>query len=96
MMHRPSAPINFVFLDETGMHGSIGIHSKGWVPRGKRPRQVKPFHHGQRFQILPAYTQEGVIHFQYEAKSASVETVYDFKMDPQFWSPLVPIQLAQS
>jgi hypothetical protein len=53
-----------VFLDETGVDRSIGIHSKGWARRGKRPRQVKRFHRGHRFQILPAYTQDGVIHFR--------------------------------
>jgi hypothetical protein len=38
--------------------------NKGWAPRGKRPRQVERFHRGQRFQILPAYTEDGVLHFR--------------------------------
>ena len=52
-----------VFIDESGVDRSIGIKQKGWAPRGKRPRQIKRFHRGRRFQILPAYTQDGVIHF---------------------------------
>ncbi|KAK0731981.1 hypothetical protein B0H67DRAFT_91942 [Lasiosphaeris hirsuta] len=32
------------------------IGCKGWAPRGKRPRQIKRFHRGRSFQILPAYT----------------------------------------
>jgi len=52
-----------VFIDETGVDKSIGIRRRGWAPRGKRARQVKRFHRGQRFQILPAYTQDGILHF---------------------------------
>lgn len=53
-----------VFIDETGLDRSIGTRRKGWAPRGKRPRQIKRFHRGRRFQILPAYTQDRVIHFR--------------------------------
>src|ERR1700710_1430526 len=38
-----------VFLDESRLDKSIGNHTKGWAPRGKRPRQVKRFHRGQRY-----------------------------------------------
>ncbi|KAK4119395.1 hypothetical protein N657DRAFT_540965, partial [Parathielavia appendiculata] len=48
-----------VFIDETGVNKSIGIKRKGWAPRGKRPCQIRRFHRGRRFQILPAYTQDG-------------------------------------
>ncbi len=63
MMYRPSILTSLVFIDETGVDRSIRIHHKGWARRGKRLHQVKRFYHGQRFQILPAYTQDGVIHF---------------------------------
>ncbi|KAL0930283.1 uncharacterized protein CTRU02_212491 [Colletotrichum truncatum] len=53
-----------VFVDESGIDKSIGIRRKGWAPGGKRPRQIKRFHRGRRYQILPAYTQDGVIHFR--------------------------------
>lgn len=52
-----------VFIDKTGVDKSISIKRKGWAPCGKRPRQIKRFHKGRRFQILPTYTKGGVIHF---------------------------------
>ena len=70
-----------VFIDETGVDRSIGIHRKGWAPRGKRPRQVKRFHRGQRFQILPAYTQDGVIHFRVYEGSTNTEIFENFIED---------------
>lgn len=32
--------------------------------KGITPVQIKRLHHGQRFQILPAYTQDGIIYFK--------------------------------
>lgn len=51
-----------VFIDESGVDKSFGIRRRGWAPQGKRPRQIKRFHRGQRYQILPAYTQDGFMH----------------------------------
>ena len=67
-----------VFLDESGLDKSIGNHTKGWAPRGKRPRQVKRFHRGQRYQILPAYTQDGIIHFRVYKGSTDTEIFENF------------------
>jgi transposase len=67
-----------VFLDESGLDKSIMIHTKGWAPRGKRPRQVKRFHRGLRYQILPAYTQDGVIHFRVFTGSTDTEIFENF------------------
>ena len=33
----------------------------GWSPLGVTPVQVSKFHRGQRFQILPAYAQDGIM-----------------------------------
>ena len=33
----------------------------GWSPRGVTPIQVEPFRRGKRHQILPAYSQDGVV-----------------------------------
>lgn len=41
-----------VFIDETRLDKGIRIRRTGWAPRGKRPRQIKRFHRGRRFQIL--------------------------------------------
>jgi transposase len=62
-----------VFIDETGVDKSIGIRRRGWAPREKRARQVKRFHRGQRVQILPAYAQDGILHFQVYEGSTDAE-----------------------
>src|SRR5437868_4628651 len=67
-----------VFIDESGVDRSIGTKRKGWAPRGKRPRQIKRFHRGTRFQILPAYTQDGVIHFRVYEGSTDNGVFEDF------------------
>jgi hypothetical protein len=67
-----------VFIDETGLDRSIGTRRKGWAPRGKRPCQIKRFHHGPRFRILPAYTQDGVIHFRVYEGSTDTRVFEDF------------------
>jgi hypothetical protein len=79
-MHEVSAyrSEQLVFIDESGVDKSIGIHRKGWAPRGKGPRQVKRFHRGPRFQILSAYTQDGVIHFRVYQGSTDAENFENF------------------
>jgi transposase len=67
-----------VFIDESGVDRSIGLHSKGWAPKGKRPRQVKRLHRGQRLQILPAYTQDGIIHFRVYEGTTDAEIFENF------------------
>jgi transposase len=62
-----------VDIDESGVDYSIGTQKKGWAPKGRRPRQVKRFHRGRRFQILPAYTQDGIIHFMVYEGSTDTE-----------------------
>lgn len=67
-----------VFIDETGVDRSIGTRNKGWAPRGSRPRQVKRFHRGRRVQILPAYAQDGVVHFQAYTGSTDAHVFTEF------------------
>ena len=50
-----------VFIDETGCDRLVGFRKKGWDPRGVTPVQVARFHRGKRYQILPAYCQDGVM-----------------------------------
>ncbi|RFU78212.1 reverse transcriptase [Trichoderma arundinaceum] len=54
-------PIN---VDEIGCDKSIGIKNKGWPKKGITPVQIKRLHRSQRHQILPAYTQDGIICFE--------------------------------
>ena len=51
----------YVFVDESGCDKRIGQRRMGWSPRGVTPIQVFQFQREQRYQILPAYTQDGII-----------------------------------
>ncbi|KAJ5354427.1 hypothetical protein N7541_005471 [Penicillium brevicompactum] len=55
-----STSTNF-FVDESGCDKRVGYRRTGWSPLGVTPVQLSKFHRGQRYQILPAYTQNGVI-----------------------------------
>lgn len=52
---------HLVFVDETGCDRRIGLRRTGWSPLGVAPVQVSQFHRDQRYQILPAYAQDGVV-----------------------------------
>lgn len=50
-----------VYVDESGSDKRCGIRKTAWSPKGTRARQVTDLRRGLRYQILPAYTQEGVL-----------------------------------
>jgi transposase len=50
-----------VYVDESGCDTRAGFRRTGWSNRGTTPVQVASFHRGQRYQILPAYTQDGIL-----------------------------------
>jgi transposase len=52
---------HLVFVDESGCDKRVGFRRTGWAPLGVTPAQVSQFHRGQRYQILPAYAQDGVV-----------------------------------
>jgi transposase len=52
---------HYVFVDESGCDKRIGFRRTGWSPLGVSPVQVARFQREQRYQILPAYTQDGII-----------------------------------
>jgi len=51
----------FVFVDESGSDKRCGTRKTAWSPKGTRARQVTDLRRGLRYQILPAYTQDGVL-----------------------------------
>lgn len=51
----------FVFVDESGCDKRVGFRRTGWSPLGVTPVQISQFHRGQRYHILPAYAQDGII-----------------------------------
>jgi len=50
-----------VYVDESGCDQRIGFRRTGWSPLGLAPVQVARFHHERRYQILPAYAQDGIV-----------------------------------
>ncbi|KAI9041829.1 putative TPR domain protein [Aspergillus affinis] len=52
---------HLVYVDESGCYKRIGFRRTGWSPLGLTPLQVSKFYRDQRYQILPAYAQDGVI-----------------------------------
>lgn len=50
-----------VFVDESGCDKRVGYRRTGWAPLGATPVQVLKFQRGQRYHILPAYAQDGII-----------------------------------
>ena len=50
-----------VFVDESGTDRRIGFRKTGWSPLGIAPVQRQALARGERYQILPAYTSEGVL-----------------------------------
>jgi hypothetical protein len=52
---------HLVYVDESGCDKRIGFRRTGWSPLGVAPVQVAQVHRDRRYQILPAYTQDGVL-----------------------------------
>lgn len=52
---------HLVYVDESGCDKRIGFRRTGWSPVGIAPTQVAKFHRDQRYQILPAYAQDGIV-----------------------------------
>lgn len=51
----------FVFVDESGVDNRDIRRRRGWAPKGHTPWQQKLLRRGQRFNILPALTIDGII-----------------------------------
>lgn len=52
---------HLIYVDESGCDKRIGFRRTGWSPLGVAPVQVSKFHRDQRYQILPAYAQDGIV-----------------------------------
>jgi transposase len=52
---------HLVYVDESGCDKRIGFRRNGWSPLGVTPVKVARFHREQRYQILPAYAQDGIV-----------------------------------
>jgi transposase len=52
---------HFVYVDESCCDKRVGFRRTGWSPLGVTPVQLARCQREQRYQILPAYTQDGVL-----------------------------------
>lgn len=52
---------HLVFIDKSSCDKRIGFRRTGWSPLSVAPVQVPKFHCDQRYQNLPAYTQDGTL-----------------------------------
>jgi len=52
---------HLVYVDESGCDKRIGFRRTGWSPFGVTPVKIARFQREQRYQILPAYSQDGIL-----------------------------------
>jgi transposase len=69
---------HLVYIDESGSDKLIGFRRTGWSPLGVAPVHISKFHRGQRYQILPAYTQDGILLARVFQGSTDSEVFEDF------------------
>lgn len=67
---------HLVFVDESGCYNRIGFRRTGWSPLGITPVQISKFHRDKRYQILPAYAQDGII-FSRVFRGSTDESVFE-------------------
>ena len=67
-----------VFVDESGCDKRVGHRRTGWAPLGVTPVQVSKFHRGQRYHMLPAYAQDGIILSRIYSGSTDAALFEDF------------------
>lgn len=62
-LHNPSdfQSYHLVCVDESECNKTAGFRRIGWSPLDVAPLQVSQFHRDQRYQILPAYAQYGIV-----------------------------------
>lgn len=67
-----------VFIDESGCDKKAGQRRMGWSPRGSTPVKVNELNRDTRYQILPAYTMEGILLARIYTGSTDAEWFEDF------------------
>ena len=65
-------------MDESGCDKRIGFRRTGWSPLGVTPVQVAQFQREKRIQILPAYTQDGILFARVFQESTDSTVFEDF------------------
>jgi transposase len=67
---------HYVFVDESGCDKRVGYRRTGWSLHGVTPVQISQFQREKRYQILPAYTQDGII-FSRVFQGSTDSTVFE-------------------
>ena len=52
---------HLVYVDVSECDKRVGFRRTDWAPCGTSTLQVTQFHRDQRYQILPAYAQDGLV-----------------------------------
>jgi transposase len=74
----PYSSYQFVYVDESGCDRRAGFRRTGWSPLGVTPVQISKFHRDQRYQILPAYAQDGIVLSRVFKGSTDAQIFEDF------------------
>ena len=69
---------HLVYVDESGCDKRVGFRRTGWSPLGVAPMQISQFHRDQRYQILPAYAQDGIVLSRIFCSSTDAAMFEDF------------------
>lgn len=69
---------HLVYIDESGCDKRIGFRRTGWSPLGIALVQISKFHRDQRYQILPAYSQDGIVMSRVFRGSTDASVFEDF------------------
>jgi transposase len=69
---------HLVYVDESGCDKRVGFRRTGWSPLGVTPVQIAQFQREKRYQILPAYTQDGILFARVFQGSTDSEVFKDF------------------
>jgi transposase len=52
---------HLVYVDESGCDKRVSFRRTGWSPLGTTPVQIARYQREQQWQMLPAYTQDGIL-----------------------------------
>lgn len=69
---------HLVYVDGSGCDKRAGRRQTGWSPLGLTPVQLSEFQRGQRYQILPAYAQDGIVLSRVFQGSTDAAVLEDF------------------
>jgi transposase len=70
-------------VDESGSDRRIDFRKTAWSPHGVAPIQHRALERGQRWQILPAYTIDGILAFDIYQGTTNFESFLELQVLPK-------------